>query len=78
MFRWFLSTSISTPFQDREESLQQPHLPRASENCVEPLARNEEEEPIEDDGYVREKVSIKTVISDKWLKEVFAKLLGSA
>ncbi|XP_059327195.1 E3 ubiquitin-protein ligase RNF4-like [Ammospiza nelsoni] len=61
---------------EREQSQQQPHLSRASENSVEPLARNDEEEPIEDDGYV--KVSIKTVISDKWLKEVFAKLLGSA
>ncbi|XP_063014049.1 uncharacterized protein LOC134418951 [Melospiza melodia melodia] len=35
---------------DREQSQQQPHLSRASENSVEPLARNDEEEPIEDDG----------------------------
>ncbi|XP_074397176.1 uncharacterized protein LOC113460741 isoform X2 [Zonotrichia albicollis] len=35
---------------DREQSQQQPHLSRASENPVEPLARNDEEEPIEDDG----------------------------
>ncbi|NWZ90350.1 RNF4 ligase, partial [Nesospiza acunhae] len=41
-----------------------PHLSRASENSAEPLARNDEEEPIEDDGYVREKVSVKAVISD--------------
>ncbi|KAM3672049.1 uncharacterized protein VK521_003398 [Ammospiza maritima maritima] len=35
---------------EREQSQQQPHLCRASENSVEPLARNDEEEPIEDDG----------------------------
>ncbi|XP_050830022.1 coiled-coil domain-containing protein 1-like [Serinus canaria] len=34
---------------DREQSQQQPHLSRASEDSVEPLARNDEEEPIEDD-----------------------------
>lgn len=66
MFRWFLSASISTLFQDRELSQQQPHLFRASENSAEPLARDDEEEPREDDEYVREKVSIKTLISDMW------------
>ncbi|RMC13970.1 hypothetical protein DUI87_09054 [Hirundo rustica rustica] len=35
---------------DREQSQQQPHLFRASENSAEPVARNDEEEPREDDG----------------------------
>ncbi|XP_064273203.1 E3 ubiquitin-protein ligase RNF4-like [Passer domesticus] len=33
-----------------EQSQQQPHVSRASENYVEPLARNDEGEPREDDG----------------------------
>lgn len=66
MFRWFLSASISTLFQDREQNWQQPHVFRTSESSAEPLARDDEEEPREDDGYVREKVSIKTLISDMW------------
>ncbi|XP_053832637.1 uncharacterized protein LOC128806830 [Vidua macroura] len=35
---------------DSQQSQQQPHLSRASENSAEPLARNDEEEPREDDG----------------------------
>nr|XP_032604063.2 uncharacterized protein LOC115494718 isoform X2 [Taeniopygia guttata] len=35
---------------DRQQSQQQPHLSRVSENSAEPLAKNDEEEPGEDDG----------------------------
>ncbi|KAI1238496.1 hypothetical protein IHE44_0013230, partial [Lamprotornis superbus] len=50
VFRWFLSASISTPFQDREQSQQQSHLSRASENSAEPQARDDEEEPRKDNA----------------------------
>ncbi|NXJ22241.1 RNF4 ligase, partial [Dicrurus megarhynchus] len=42
--------------QDREQSQQQPCASRTSENSAEPLARADEEEPRENDGYVREKL----------------------
>lgn len=68
MFRSFLSASISTPLQDKEQSQQRPHIfiaENSAENSAEPLARDNEEEP-RDDGYVREEMSIKTRISAMW------------
>ncbi|XP_053831732.1 microtubule-associated protein futsch-like isoform X2 [Vidua macroura] len=45
-----IAISIDESPVDSQQSQQQPHLSRASENSAEPLARNDEEEPREDDG----------------------------
>ncbi|NXR48212.1 RNF4 ligase, partial [Hippolais icterina] len=44
--------------EEREQSQQQPHLFRASENSAKPVARDDEEEPREDDGYVTDKLTL--------------------
>ncbi|NXC95659.1 RNF4 ligase, partial [Certhia familiaris] len=49
VFMWFLKASISTPFQDGEQSQQEPYLSRASDDSSEPLARDDEEPRDTDD-----------------------------
>ncbi|NXL14056.1 RNF4 ligase, partial [Setophaga kirtlandii] len=43
---------------DREQNQQHPHVSSAAGNSTDLLARNDEEEPRDVDGYAREKVSL--------------------